>query len=264
MEPKIDYITGDNFGEYWIVVAEFYHGKFMSPRYPDLLMQFLKRLGVKKVLDAACGIGEPSLDVVEKGFPLSLSDGDASMLGVCQARAKERGLDIPIFHSKWIDLPKKTKEIYDAVLCLDSSITYVNTWAQGEPAISINRARYNILESLKAFYDILAPGGYVVIGLAKYAFEDSDELIIDYGTRLVEGVPVHHIWKLKWDFATKIKSFTLIFKFAGKTHVKEMLGYMLLPNELKTLLRKAGFPDISIQEIALGEYDNNFVAQKLL
>jgi len=264
MKSRLSYITDAEFGEYWLVVAEFYHGKFISLEYPGLLANFLAKRGAKKVLDAACGIGEPGLDLAlklaEHGVSLDLSDGDESMLRICRFKAVEMGIEIPIFHSLWQDLAKKVGK-YDWVLCLDSAITYVNSWTKsGE--LDIRKANQGILKSFRNFHRILNPGGSVIVGLGKYAFDGSNELTIDYGVQEIEGVPVRHTWELTWDFETQIKRWVLAFEFGGDTYTREMVSYMPSPDTLKNLLLEADFVDVFEQEIAPGEYDINFIARK--
>ena len=123
MDPKLEYIKSKDFGEFWLIVDRFYHGKFYTKEYPGLLANFLNKLRAKDVLDAACGIGFPSLDLFKFGFNLTCSDGDSSMVEVFKLRAIEKKLNIPIICSKWADLPKFFDNQFDAVLCLDSSIT---------------------------------------------------------------------------------------------------------------------------------------------
>jgi len=261
METKISSIAGNNFGEYWFLVEKFYRPKYYSKKYPDLLVNFLNRLGAKDVLDAACGIGFPAMGVVNKGFNLTCSDGNESMLEVFKLLAKEKEIDIAIIHSKWADLKTKFQTSFDVVLCLDSSITHVDSWADPKN-LDIVIAKQDILKSLKTFHNLLKPKGYLVIGLGKYAFEKGKDFFIDFGTLEIEGVTVHHKWIMKFDHNLKKRTWTLITEFDGKTDVKEFQSYLLYPEELQELLKEAGFSKVEIQEIQPGEYDNNFVAQK--
>ncbi len=261
MKTKISSITGNNFGEFWFLVEKFYHPKYYSKEYPNLLTSFLNRLGAKNVLDAACGIGFPAMEIVNRGFDLTCSDGNESMLGIFKLLAKEKGVDIPIIHSKWKDLNSILETKFDVVLCLDSSITHVDSWGDSKK-LNTDNARKDILKSLKAFYALLKPGGYVVIGLGRYAFEKGNEFSIDFGTLEIESVLVRHKWKMKFDHGLKKRIWTLITEFNGKINVREFQSYLLYPDELESLLKESGFGKVEIQEIQPGEYDNNFVAKK--
>lgn len=110
-------------------IEKFYHPKFYSKEYPNLLVNFFNHLGAKRVLDAACGIGFPSIGIVNRDFDLTCSDENESMLKVFKLLAKEKGIDVPIIQSKWADLQAKLQTSFDVILCLDSAITYVDSWA---------------------------------------------------------------------------------------------------------------------------------------
>lgn len=262
MKLRFDYITGKNFGEYWTVVETFYHSKFMSNEYPRHLINFLKSIDAKNVLDASCGIGEPSLKLIEQGFSLDCSDGNKEMIEMCKKRADEKKLNVHIFYSKWRDLPLNVNKMYDAVLCLDSSITYVNTWGKENTTINIKNAHLNILKSIKSFYQILKNNGVVIIGLAKYSFDNKGEFICDFGEKDIENTMVRHVWKINWDLKTKTKYWELIFYFNNKSYSRKLQSYMLMPDELTEMLKKGGFSTIKIVEIEPGEYDKNFMARK--
>ena len=263
MKLKLDYINGKHFGEYWAVVEKFYHSKFMSDEYPRHLINFLKSTGAKNIIDASCGIGEPSLKLIEQGFSIDCSDGNKEMLEICKRKASEKKLSAHIFHSKWQDLPSKVNKMYDAVLCLDSSITYINTWGKEHATIDIKSAHLNILKSVKAFYEILKNNGIVIIGLAKYAFGNKKKFICDFGEKYIENTRVHHIWKINWDLSTKTKYWELIFYFNNKSYARKLQSYMLMPDELTEILKKNGFSNIKIVEIEPKEYDQNFMARKI-
>jgi SAM-dependent methyltransferase len=261
MQPKLSSITGNDFGQFWLLVEKFYHPKYYSSEYPDLLANFLHRLQVKDVLDAACGIGFPALSIFGKGFNLTCSDGNESMLNVFRQTANERGANIPIIHSKWFELASKFENSFDTILCLDSSITHVDSWADPKN-LDTETAKQDILRSLQSFYKLLKPEGHAIVGLGKYAFDKGKEFAIDFGTLEIEGIAVRHQWKMKFDHGLKKRTWTLVTEFEGKTDIKKFQSYLLYPEELEQLLTEAGFKEVTIQEIEPGEYDNNFVARK--
>ena len=126
----------------------------------------------------------------------------------------------------------------------------------------MEKAQNNILQSLKAFYRILKDGGSVVVGLGKYAFDDKKIFEVDYGVKEIEGVHVHHKWLVSFDLQTKRKNWKIITKWNDTEDVREYESYMLLPQELETLLKQVGFKNVRTEEIVPSEYDYNFVAEK--
>ena len=254
-------IENGEIGEYWLIIDKFYHPKFYKSDYPDHLISFLKSFNAHKILDVSCGIGFPSIELIKRGFPLVCSDGSESMLKVFARRIKEEKLDVPFYHCKWFELPEKIKDKFDTILCLDSSITHVDSWGL-EDEFDIEKAKENIQKSINAFYKMLNSGGHVVIGLGKYAFGLKQSETIDYGSLIIDSKEIQHKWIFEFDYVSKKKTWHTIFILDGKEYKRTFFSYMLTGDEMEDMLKVAGFSDITIKEIVSGEYDKNFIAVK--
>lgn len=99
---------------------------------------------IKTLLDVACGTGEHALRLSQEGYEVDGLDLDPAFVAIAQAKLPARRFfeaDMSQF-----DLPHR----YDAVMCLFSSIGYLQTLEK-------------VTEALHCFKRHLAPGGVVVV-----------------------------------------------------------------------------------------------------
>ncbi|HEX30946.1 TPA: class I SAM-dependent methyltransferase [Candidatus Poribacteria bacterium] len=79
------------------------------------LFSLLTLLKVKSVLDCSCGLGFKTVLIAEKGYEVEGSDGSAIAVRYAPQLAKERGVNIRFFHSRWEELGLKCGRTYDCV-----------------------------------------------------------------------------------------------------------------------------------------------------
>lgn len=88
--------------------------------------RILKRHGVKKVLDASCGTGFNSVQLIKDGFDITSLDGSPAMLAKAFKNAKKENIILKTVNTDWRWL---TRDIvhnrYDAVICLGNSFTHL-------------------------------------------------------------------------------------------------------------------------------------------
>jgi len=262
VETDLSAIESKDFGTYWYLVQKFYHEKFFNSDYLGSLIAYLDKLQPARVLDASCGIGYPAIELAQHGFNITCSDGDESLLRVFEKRLRESDVAIPIHHARWAELPEKIDGTFPIVLCLDSSITYANSWGS-EGEINLPQTREEIRKSLQGFYDMLEPGGKAVIGLGEYAFTDDrvEGKIVDLGTQAIGGQTVQLVWKLEFDYEQKKKTWHSVFTTNGREYTRTFYSYMLMADELEELLREVGFTAIETEPTP-GGYDRNVIATK--
>ncbi|HEX6040933.1 class I SAM-dependent methyltransferase [Longimicrobium sp.] len=137
--------------------------------YPDvapdqLLLDFLTTLvdpfaREGRVLDCACGTGEPMLWLADR-YSMCLSDASADMLRVTQAKVHQRGLNgVTVRRAEWTALPDVFHEPFDAVLCTGNALARSLTL----------RARR---EALDGMCSVMRPGGLLYLDFR----EDFEEL----------------------------------------------------------------------------------------
>jgi glycine/sarcosine N-methyltransferase len=111
--------------------------------------QLLKN-GACTVLDVSTGSGFHAVQLRKAGFKVRASDGSPSMVARARANVVRDGLDIAVECCDWLDLDPRELGIFDAVLCLGSSLCHVF----GE------QARIAVLERFRA---LLSPGGVLIV-----------------------------------------------------------------------------------------------------
>lgn len=77
-----------------------------------------------KVLDVACGTGEFTVRLAEKGYQVTGVDLSEEMLSIARAKAEAQGVAIPFFHQNMIELDMG--ELFDSIVIFCDSINYLD------------------------------------------------------------------------------------------------------------------------------------------
>lgn len=124
-----------------------------------------------KILDTCVGPGFFATDLLKEGYDLSTSDKNPNMIVPFQRTLKEIGIEHKTIISEWLELPKHfQKESFDFLFNRGNSFIYAaggwNKMVEVNKEETINTMR----ETLKIYYDLLKPGGYLYID----KFKDSE------------------------------------------------------------------------------------------
>ncbi|MDX2175632.1 MAG: class I SAM-dependent methyltransferase [Candidatus Sumerlaeia bacterium] len=113
------------------------------------LAQLLRRLGARRVLDAACGLGLGVACLIEEGFDAHGADASATAVAHASELLAERGLSARLLAARWEALPDALGEgtRFDAIHC-DALV-----WAESEAEIAA---------AARAFAELLPRGGQVL------------------------------------------------------------------------------------------------------
>lgn len=114
--------------------------------FTDRLLQ----AGASRVFDASTGSGFHAVQLREAGFHVTACDGSPTMVKRAKSNFASRGLNIPIVCRDWRDLDPGELGVFDAVLCLGSSLCHV---FEREERIKV----------LERFRGLLKPGGLLLI-----------------------------------------------------------------------------------------------------
>jgi SAM-dependent methyltransferase len=102
------------------------------------------------ILDAAAGIGSDALWLAEQGYNVTLNEIEPVYRDIIEDRFRVHDRPLYLFAEDWRKLPEKMGQWFTTVLVLGNSLCLLSSAAQQRQA-------------LKAFYDVLAPGGALVI-----------------------------------------------------------------------------------------------------
>ncbi|MEM4169361.1 MAG: class I SAM-dependent methyltransferase [Thermoproteota archaeon] len=111
------------------------------------ILTLLSRLRVKSVLDCSCGLGYKTVLFAKAGYEAEGSDASATAIKHAPKLAKDEGVSIRFFRSRYEELGRKCKRKYDCV------------WSDNFDEINT----YGCLKtSARSIYSVLNPGGKLV------------------------------------------------------------------------------------------------------
>jgi glycine/sarcosine N-methyltransferase len=110
----------------------------------------LTACGARRVLDVACGTGQHTIALAQRGYQVTGVDLSTGMIQRARENAASEGLDVRYLVAGFGDLRARLEGHYDALLCLGNSLPHVLT----APAL---RA------TLVDFASVLRPGGLLLI-----------------------------------------------------------------------------------------------------
>lgn len=121
------------------------------------LRSIFRKKGIVKVLVAACGVGTEAIPLADLGFEVVATDPSIGMLKKAQETAKERGVfdKITFERATFEELPDVVTGPFDAIVCKGNSLPHLVT----DEAIE---------NALLTFYELLRPGGILVLGMRDF------------------------------------------------------------------------------------------------
>ena len=198
------------------------------------LINQLRKIGAKKVLDVALGDGVDTIYLLEQGFDVSSNEIDNSFRKKAVENAKKSGFNIAPTNLDWRELSKAyTENSFDAIICLGNSLTCLF-------------GRENQVQSLKQFYSLLKPGGALLIDERNY------QRILDNRDAALKG-ELHSSGKYLYTGNNIKASFPYIgenmiiisYKYKNGEDIKAYYkAYPLKKGKLLGLLKEAGFSKI--------------------
>lgn len=79
------------------------------------LLRLLRKLNVRSILDCSCGLGFKTILFVKEGYEAEGSDGSPTAIKYAPLLAKQEGVKIRFFLSRYDKLSRKAKRKYDCV-----------------------------------------------------------------------------------------------------------------------------------------------------
>lgn len=145
---------------------------------PDAYVNDVKNLFVKigitkdsSVLDTCVGPGFFVTELLKDGFQIKTADKNSNMIVPFQNSLRELGIDHATTISSWLDLPKHfKKDSFDLLFNRGNSFIYAAGGWNEMVAVDRDESLAKFRETLKVYYDLLKPGGYLYID----KFRDSE------------------------------------------------------------------------------------------
>lgn len=245
-------VTNDT-NDFYDAIAEYYplfyrDWRTQLEREGLSLRAIFRNKGVVRVLDAACGAGTQAVALAQLGFNVVACDPSAGMLRKAFQIAEEYGADgnMEFVRSSFHELPNSVSGPFDAIVCKGNALPHLLLDSEIE-------------EALLTFYELLRPGGLLVIGMRDFApfMEDRPRFIPGFVHVDDEDSDDPHefitfdIWEW-FDGPPVIATLGLFIvqgsKKQGYETIKRTVSFRpLSTDEVKVVLSEVGFEEISDQ-----------------
>jgi SAM-dependent methyltransferase len=216
--------------------------------YPRFMGEILDRDAA--IFDAATGSGTDSVNLLMRGYSVTSNEVDPRLALRASSFAQQRGVAIDLKSARWEDLSLSGNPRFDFVLVLGNSICLVS---------SAERRRL----ALAAFWNILRPGGALLIDERNYEFmrRNREDILRDplnnwvrrtadamYPGRSLVGFPSSiEGTRVQWAFASNSPEPASSAELRHKAQEFHPLDlYAFRHGELQADLAKQGFVDISV------------------
>jgi glycine/sarcosine N-methyltransferase len=206
------------------------------------LRALFRNKGITRVLDAACGTGTQAVALARLGFEVTACDPSAGMLRKATEIAANYGVDAVIDFQRvdFARLPEVVDGPFDAVVCKGNSLPHLLLDEEIESA-------------LLNFYELLRPGGVLVIGMRDFGpFMDDRPQFIPGFVHEEDGggeFITFDLWE--WHDGPPVIATQNLFivrgnEKSGYKTVKHQVRYRpLSTDEVKVVLLESGFSDVS-------------------
>lgn len=238
----------NNTNEFYDAIAEYYpyfyrDWKTQLEREGLGLRAIFRNKGIKRVLDASCGAGTQAISMSQLGFDVVAVDPSAGMLRKAQEIAQEFGLldQIEFVRGDFLGLMDCVAGPFDAVVTKGNALPHLLLDTEIEGA-------------LHTFYELLRPGGTLVIGMRDFGpfMEDRPRFIPGSISEMEDNgeLITFDIWE--WEDGPPVIARQNLYIVRGKgkdykTIKRHVMYRPLSTDEVKVVLLEAGFEDISDQ-----------------
>lgn len=207
------------------------------------LRSIFRNKGVERVLDASCGAGTQAVAMAQQGFNVIAADPSIGMLRKASQIADEFGVSdkIEFVRSDFLSLPKNVKGPFDAIVSKGNSL----------PHLLLDE---EIEDTLLIFYELIRPGGVLVIGMRDFGpfMEDRPRFIPGFAHDEGESEFItFDLWE--WEDGPPVIATQSLYIVQGSSKsgystIKRQVSYRpLSTDEVKVVLLEVGFEDITDQ-----------------
>ena len=239
---------------------------YNAPAYVAEMTALLERLGLNKksaLLDTCVGPGFFATELLQHGYNLRTADKSEAMMAPFRATLKEHGIAHTPTVSTWLDLPKHFKPNSMDML-FNRGNTFIYAAGGWNERIAVNRetslAKYE--ETLRVYYNILKPGGYLYVDKFRDA-EIPDKKVV---ARLNIQEPAQQkdvVFYVERKPENHVRFAQMLLRDAqGKETGLPNVAYDLSEEEMEMLLQKAGFNNIQRLKLTQEKHFVVWLAQK--
>lgn len=207
------------------------------------LRTVFRNKGVHRVLDASCGAGTQAVALAKLGFEVVATDPSSGMLRRAHTVAAQNGVEDQITFERvdFLSLSDYVQGPFDAIVSKGNSLPHLLLDEEIEMALNI-------------FYDLLRPGGLLVIGMRDFGpfMEDRPRFLPGFikETEDDRELITFDIWE--WEEGPPVIATQNIFIVHGtgkhyETIKRQVTFRPLSTDEVKVVLLETGFGEITDQ-----------------
>jgi SAM-dependent methyltransferase len=204
------------------------------------LRSIFRNRGVMRVLDAACGIGVRAIPLAKLDFDVVAVDPSAGMLAQAQEMAEYFGVmgKMSFERGDLTELMDLTQGPFDAVICKGNALPHLLLDEEIELA-------------LLSMFELLRPGGTLVIGMRDFApfMEYQPRFLPGFDHVLEDGSEFITFDLWEWEDGPPVLATQNLYIVQGKgkkydTSKHRVIFRPLSTDEVKVVLLEIGFEDI--------------------
>lgn len=204
------------------------------------LRALFRNQGIKRVLDASCGIGIQAIPLAQMGFEVVAADPSPGMLRKAHEVAQKYNVQdkIRFERADFLTLPDFVQGTFDAVITKGSALPHLLLDSEIEQAVKI-------------FFNYLRPGGMLVIGMRDFGpfMEARPKFLPGFTHEIGAGgeLITFDIWD--WQEGPPViakQNLFIVHSEDGKRYntIKRWVTYRpLSTDEVKVVLLEVGFND---------------------
>lgn len=202
------------------------------------LRSIFRNKGVQRVLVPACGVGTQAIPLAKLGYEVVATDPSQGMLDKAYQYAAEHDIEdgkLRLQRAAFHELPDSVSGPFDAVVCKGNALPHLLSDEEIETA-------------LLTFYELLRPGGVLVLGMRDF------DPFMQHRPRFLPGFDheqddgsefiTFEIWE--WDEGPPIIATQNLYMVQGQ------------PENLQTIKRTVRFRPLSVDEVKVVLLELNF------
>lgn len=249
------------FAELWDVCV--YGHLYRIEDYKKDAEDLLQKIGISKqskIIDTAAGGGFPAIELIKDGYDIVCADGFDDQVELFNQKAKEQGLHVRCIKAFWEDLPGLfVNNSFDFLFCRGNSFIYAaggwNTIVEIDGTKAVNSYK----NTLKIFYDLLKPGGWIYVDKFK---DDETTHREKVGEIEVNGTFEDLIFWTQRFPEKKTRQASMIRKIDGHEKSVPNFTYDLSSDELERLFTETGFKSVRKIQLTSEKTFDVWIAQK--
>lgn len=243
-QPVFTPVSNDT-SEFYDAIAEFYPFFYRDwqtqlDREGLGLRAIFRNRGVMRVLDASCGAGAQAIPLAQLGFDVIAADPSMGMIGKSREIAYQYNVlhRIEFVQSDFLSLPQHVQAPFDAVVSKGNAL----------PHLLLDE---EIETTLLTFYELLRPGGTLVIGMRDFGpfMEMRPRFLPGFTHKFEDGSEFisFDIWE--WRDGPPVIATQNLYIIRGSAHDYETIKRQVIfrplsTDEVKVVLMEVGFEEI--------------------